>query len=92
MKCVHTQDIKNYSVAVSYLLILRCLVAIAEQLEAQVLVLLEKILKFILLGKRGREKKMFRAREEVTMIRPEHSTAQHSKPRVLLAIACALFI
>ena len=64
---------KNHSLVVSYLLILRCLVAIAEQLEAQVLVLLEKILKLILLGKRGRKKTAFRARE-VTMIRPEHST------------------
>ncbi len=54
----------------SYLLILRCLVAIVEQLEVQVLVLLEEILKLILLCRRGRQKTAFRT-QELTMIRPE---------------------
>lgn len=40
---------------ISYLLIIRSLVAAVEQLEVQVFVLLEKILKLILLGKRGRK-------------------------------------
>lgn len=41
---------------VTYLLILRGFVATVEQLEVQVLVHLEEILKLILLGKRGRKK------------------------------------
>lgn len=39
----------------SYLLIVRCLVAVAEQLWIQVLILVEEVLKLILLGKRGRK-------------------------------------
>lgn len=71
----YSQKVKTK--ANSYLLILRCLVAIAEQLEVQVFVLLEEILKLILLGKKGGEKTVFRT-QEVTMIRPEHSTpTQH---------------
>lgn len=47
--------------------------AIVEQLEIQVLVLLEEILKLILLGGKGRKKTVFRT-QEVTVISPEHST------------------
>lgn len=51
MEC---EEYINKGSSVSYLGILRSLVATVEQLEVQVLVLLEEILKFILLGKSGR--------------------------------------
>ena len=55
LPCSTQSSIQNQdSFVSSYLLILRCLVAIVEQLEAQVLVLLQEILKLILL-KRERE-------------------------------------
>ena len=68
---------QNQGLFAPYLLILRRLVAIVEQLQVQVFVLLEEILKLILLDKRGRKKTVFRS-QEVPMIRPVRSTqTQH---------------
>lgn len=56
--CTHTQQsFAPCLFTFSHLLILRCLVAVVEQLEVQVLVLLEEILKLILLGKKNSRKK-----------------------------------
>lgn len=62
--------------------------AIVKQLEVQVFVLLEEILKLILLDKRGRKKTVFRT-QEVTVIRPEHST---QTPHVVSDSPCIIHL
>lgn len=71
--------VKKSKLFAAYLLILRCLVAIFEQLEVQVLVLLKKILKLILLGKRRKKKTVFRtpvSHHDLTIVQHSNTFCQ----------------